>query len=205
MGSSIDPTDQDRPLPPLRGPTVHLRPWERDDLPLRARWLSDARVLTTLAEAMPFGTDDAERWFERTRVEQGSAWFRFVICLRAGDRPVGAAWFGPVDWVHGTAELGIYVGDPSEWGKGIGTEAMAILLDLGFGWLRLERMWLRVLARNERGLRSYRRAGLVEEGVERAAMLIEGRREDVVLMAMLRDEWRALTRPRIWEITPRAT
>jgi RimJ/RimL family protein N-acetyltransferase len=191
-----------RPVPPLRGPTVHLRAWERDDLPLRARWLSDARVLSMLAEGAPLGADDAERWFARIGADQGNAWFRFVICRRADDRPVGSAWFGPVDWVQGTAEIGIYVGEPEDWGKGIGTEAMGILLDLGFGWLRLERMWLRVLARNERALRSYRRAGFVEEGVERGAMLIEGRREDVVLMAILRDEWHALARPKAWEVEP---
>lgn len=170
-----------------------------DDLPLRARWLSAARVLTILAEGTPFGLEAGERWFEQIRAQQAVDWFRFVICLRADDRPVGSAFFGPLDWIQGTVELGIFVGEPTEWGRGIGTDAMGILLDLGFAWLRLERMWLRVLASNERGIRSYRRVGLLEEGIERSAILIEGRRQDVIRMAILRDEWAALPRPKSWE------
>jgi hypothetical protein len=38
---------------PLRGALVFLRPWERGDLDLRHRWLSDGELLGYLEESVP--------------------------------------------------------------------------------------------------------------------------------------------------------
>jgi RimJ/RimL family protein N-acetyltransferase len=91
------------------------------------------------------------------------------------------------------------IGDKSLWGQGLGTDGLNALLDFGFGQLRLERIWLEVYDFNERGRRSYEKCGFVLEGTQRRATFRRGAFHDVHLMAILRDEWAAIDRPRAWE------
>lgn len=187
-------------VPAIRGSSVYLRPWERADLPLRARWLADGEILAGLAEGSAVGLAGSERWFDEVcQAQQGRDAYRFVIVRLADDLPIGSIWIGPIEWTHGAVEFGVYLGERSAWGHGLGTDALDAIVDFAFGWLRMERVWLRVRATNRRARRSYEKAGFREEGIERSALLIEGEREDVIRMSLLRPEWEALDRPRSWQ------
>lgn len=47
---------------------------------------------------------------------------------------------------------------------------------------------------NQRGIRSYEKAGFILEGRERQMILREGRRWDVLFMGILREDWIKLQR-----------
>ena len=72
-----------------------------------------------------------------------------------------------LDRRNGSAELGIFIGEADEWGKGYGTDAVNAIVDFGFGELRLERIWLNVWTENDRARRAYEKAGFVHEGTLR--------------------------------------
>ena len=64
------------------------------------------------------------------------------------------------------------------------------------------RAWeLDVYADNTRAQRSYEKAGFRHEGTLRHGHFADGRFMDVERMALLRDEWLALDRPKSWEMT----
>lgn len=77
----------------------------------------------------------------------------------------------------------------SSWGTGVGTDAMRVLVDVGFRHLNLNRIWLAVFSTNERAIASYRKVGFVEEGRWREDVWRDGRYIDHVVMAVLREEW----------------
>jgi RimJ/RimL family protein N-acetyltransferase len=62
-----------------------------------------------------------------------------------------------------------------------------LLLDYAFRLKNLRRVWLEVLASNERAIRS---CGFVEEGRMHEHVWLDGRYLDNVLMGILGDEWR---------------
>ena len=62
---------------------------------------------------------------------------------------------------------------------------------LAFERMGLHRVGLSVFAFNERAVRSYRKAGFVEEGRLRSAIARDGRYWDEILMGALREEWLA--------------
>ena len=64
----------------------------------------------------------------------------------------------------------------------------------------MERVWLDTDAENLRAQATYRKAGFALEGRLRHAWYGDGHYGDEVRMALLRDEWRALTRPRSWDL-----
>ena len=55
--------------------------------------------------------------------------------------------------------------------------------------LRLHRLELEVFSFNPRAQHVYEKAGFRKEGVRRDAVLDNGRYADVILMAILEDEW----------------
>lgn len=184
-------TDRDRPVPLIRGRLVYLRPAERRDIPLFVAWLSDARTTEHLALRSPIGQAMEEHWFEDQLEHHGrDRWF-FVICRLVDDRPVGSIDLNDVDATNGGAGLGIAIGDPLDTSQGYGSDAMATLLDFGFGQLRLVRIWLDVYADNARARHVYERLGFVGEAVFRRALFRDGQYHDVHRMAILSEEWAA--------------
>jgi len=186
--------------PQLRSQRIFLRPSEREDIDLFLKWFNDAEVTRFLSFVSPMSRPMEERWFERMLDTHGRETYHFVICLRADGRPIGTIGFFDVDIHNGKAEFGISIGERELWGQGYGTEALEILLDFGFGSLRLERIYLHVYDFNQRARRSYDKVGFSLEGIERHAAYREGQYLDMLLMSMLRHEWEARTRARTWEL-----
>ncbi len=198
------PTAGPTARPILRGQHVYLRAGERADVPQFVRWMNDARMARFLTRRAPMGQADEERWFERMVEHRGREGWFFVICLIEGNRPLGSTGLFDLDSINGSAGLGISIGDPGDWSRGWGTDALNALVDFGFGELRLERMWLDVYDFNARARRSYDKAGFILEGTLRHAHYHRGRHIDVHRMAILREEWAALGRPKSWDLNEAA-
>lgn len=79
--------------------------------------------------------------------------------------------------------IGIF--DPQLLWKGLGSEAIRLLLRHAFQELRLHRIGIRVLAYNTRAIRAYEKCGFVIEGREREAAFVNGAWHDDVMMGLL--------------------
>ena len=81
-------------------------------------------------------------------------------------------------------------------GEGVGTAFLARVLDEAFGDLGAWRFHLDCFESNRRAQAAYRKLGFSRDGVLRQAWLRpDGTRADLVLMALLKPEWQARTRP----------
>jgi RimJ/RimL family protein N-acetyltransferase len=185
--------------PIIRGERVFLRPAEKADVETFVRWFADSEMSGLLGMRAPMSLAMEEQWFARAVEQQGKDHFHFVICRMDNSQPIGTISLMHVDEVNGNAGVGISIGEKSLWGKGYGTDAMNALLDFGFGQLRMERIWLEVYDYNERARRSYEKSGFVVEGVQRHANYRLGKYHDVILMAILRDDWLKQERKRSWD------
>jgi RimJ/RimL family protein N-acetyltransferase len=180
-----------RPEPVVHGRRTFLRAAERSDIPAIVPWFNDYAISRFITTRAPMSMAQEERWYDSMLERQGtSAWF-FLICRLGDDTPIGSIGLFEVDPTNGSAGIGISLGDPANFGQGLGTDALEALLDFGFGRLRLERLWLDVYDFNERAIRSYEKVGFVREGVARHGAYRDGVFVDVVAMAILRDEWAA--------------
>jgi RimJ/RimL family protein N-acetyltransferase len=192
------------PNPILRSERIYLRPAERMDLPLFVQWLADAETKRHLSLRSPMSQALEDKWFEQAVERQGRDQYHFVICLISDGRPIGIADLRELNLEDGHAAFGIVIGEKGEWNRGYGTEALNAICDFGFGQLRLERIELDVYAANKRAQRSYEKAGFRLEGTLRHGHFADGEFLDVLRMALLRDEWMALERPKSWLAAPDA-
>ncbi|WP_043271051.1 GNAT family protein [Streptomyces sp. CT34] len=86
---------------------------------------------------------------------------------------------------HGSFRIALA---PSATGRGIGSEAIRLLLGHAFERIGLHRVQLEVFAYNDRARRAYERCGFVLEGRMRQALRWDGAWHDVLVMAALRPE-----------------
>lgn len=155
---------------------VYLRALVPDDALVLAKWFEDPSSASAFAP--PGGR--AAYLDEVARSERD---VMLGICRTDSGRLVGLAGLYDHDPAGGSARLGILVGEPDERGKGLGTQATALLVDEGFSSTPdLERIWLEVRAGNARALGAYRKAGF-ERWEERCS-------PDVVAMVVRRERWR---------------
>jgi RimJ/RimL family protein N-acetyltransferase len=172
----------------LTGQRISLGPVRADDLPLLHRWINDRELVVLSAPYRPVHFSDHEAWW--SSVSSDPSIELFAIRLLDEDRLVGTCQLLAIDHRHRRAELQIRIGEQDARGRGLGTEAVELLVRHAFADLDLHRVALHVLASNAPAIATYEKTGFVREGVLREAAYADGRHEDVVLMSILRGEWR---------------
>jgi RimJ/RimL family protein N-acetyltransferase len=113
----------------------------------------------------------------------------YGFAIEADGNFIGVCDLWHFDQTARTCTLGIAIGDKGYWGKGFGRDAVSTLVDYGFRHLNMHRIWLGVLASNERAIRSYRACGFREEVRRRRHVWVDGYLQDEVMMGVLRAEW----------------
>lgn len=112
------------------------------------------------------------------------------IISRSG-QPVGFLSLTGLTNCNRRAEWGWYIADADARGRGVGRAAEALGLDKAFDQLGLEKVSAEVFADNEAALKAQAAAGFRREGYLRKHALKDGQFRDVVLLAILAEEWRA--------------
>ncbi len=140
----------------------------------------------------PFSMSDLIAWVDLHRNARDEAFF---VIAGEGDRVLGHVALYRIDRTVASAEFGILVGDKAVWGKGLGTAFTQFMIEYGFDELDLRRIYLHVLETNTRARRLYEHLGFVAEGRLRQHQSRDGRFVDVLVMGLLRDEYRRSVDP----------
>jgi len=180
--------NETRHHPFLSGRLVDLAPPEMENAEVLARWLNDPAVWVPFARFWPTNVEGERQWISGQLSRRDE--INFLIFERSSGRPIGMAGLRSLDAANATGRLGVLIGEQSDRGRGLGTEAVRLLLGYGFGYLGLRRVNLAVLADNAGAIRVYEKLGFVREGLERKAVLRAGRYVDVVHMGVFAEELR---------------
>jgi [ribosomal protein S5]-alanine N-acetyltransferase len=173
-----------------RGPSLTLRYPHAQDAPRLFELASNPEVTQYFSWGPYVKQEDAAEWIATVAAHRtdGSA-LEFVI-TDAQDEPIGVAALIEFSLRDRRCVIGIWLGR-SHWGTGAGDEAEAMLAQIAFGPLRIERLAAWVDVNNPRSQRAFERLGFTNEGVLRAFQRHADERRDLVAYAILREEWRA--------------
>lgn len=163
------------------GARIYLRLMTYEDTELIVRWRNSDEVRRQFIYQGLFTKESHENWI-RTKVETGQV-VQMIICDLETDAPFGSVYIRDIDRHHNKAEYGIFIGEEAARDRGIGTAAARLMLRYCFEREKLHRVYLRALSDNRRAIRSYEKAGFVQEGCLKEDVCIEGRYRDVVWMA----------------------
>jgi [ribosomal protein S5]-alanine N-acetyltransferase len=182
---------------PLRlvGDRVFLRSPERGDYEAWATLRARSRGF--LAPWEPTWPPDAlsrssyrmrlSRYAEDWRTDQG---YNFFIFRTEDEALAGGVGLSNVRrGVAETASLGYWIGEPFARQRHM-TAALPLVLDFAFARLRLHRVEAACLPTNAPSRALLLRTGFRQEGYARGYLLIDGKWQDHLLFAILREEWR---------------
>ncbi len=169
-------------------PTVSLRSRTDADLDVLYRIAADLDSWEERGASAPAPLTRPGFEARLARLDGGEAPEAAAFVIDAGGEAVGSASLSGFDLLARHAEAGISL-VPEARGRGVGTEAMRLLVEFGFVRRNLRRIHLQAIASNAGALRSYEKAGFAVEGRLREHAWVRGRYEDIVLMAILRSEY----------------
>jgi ribosomal-protein-alanine N-acetyltransferase len=173
---------------------VVLRPAERTDFEAWSAVRSESRRFLTPWE--PSWTSDAlSRSAFRRRLARYAADWRgdqgyslFVFRREDGQLMGGIGLTNVRRGVAETASLGYWMGERYA-GRGYMKEALRLTLSFAFDRLQLHRIEAACLPTNAASRHLLTRCGFREEGYARKYLCIDGKWQDHVLFAILREEW----------------
>lgn len=165
---------------------IYLRPMTEEDTERIVGWRNQQNVRKYFIYQADFTKEGHLKWLHEV-VEKGHA-CQMMICDKVSDMPLGSVYIRDIDNLHHKGEYGIFIGEESARGRGIGTQAAKLMVAYGFEQLGLHRIYLRALAGNDRALKSYEKAGFVREGYLKDDVCINGRYADIVWMAVVNKE-----------------
>lgn len=175
----------------LEGSLVRLAALTEDDAVHLVRFQRNA-AYSRLLDTWPARPRSKDEIVKRIKDEaKRDTVYHFSIRRMDDDEFLGFAELDGIDWSHGSCELGIGLGNPDNWGKGYGRDAMKLLLTFAFSEMNLHRVGLTVFAYNERARALYEKMGFVHEGTQRERLHRDGERYDMLDYGILRREWEA--------------
>lgn len=192
MGNNVErtfapePRDGPRRRFMIAGEHVILRAFERDDAERCYRWMNDPSIVRTLKSRYPIAFQNEIEWLERAM--HGSADERHFAIERKDDRAhIGNASIHEIDWVSRTASFGLFIGEPTAWNRGFGSDAIGTLKRFAFDEMNLRKLRINVFDYNERAKHVLEGHGFVIEGRLRHEFYREGTYHDIVVLSVFRD------------------
>lgn len=157
---------------------VELRELSLNDTNKIVNWRNQDFVLENFIDKRLI-TKESHINYYHSRVETGLV-KQFIIVCDGID--VGTTFLRDIDYDNKVAEFGIFIGEKDYLSKGVGSKAAKLIVEFGFDQLKLDRIFLRVLANNVRAQKSYEKVGfhlddsnkyIKNEGVDEIFMVIE--------------------------------
>jgi RimJ/RimL family protein N-acetyltransferase len=181
-----EPRESSRRRFMIAGEHVILRAFERDDAERCYRWMNDPTIVRTLKSRYPIAFQNEMEWLDRAM--HASVNERHFAIERRDDRAhIGNASIHDIDWVSRVASFGLFIGEPSAWNRGFGSDAIGTLVRFAFEEMNLQKLHINVFDYNERAKHVLEAHGFVQEGRLAREFFREGTYHDIVILSIFRD------------------
>ena len=167
--------------------SINLSKIKKEDMEYIYKWFSDADFLKyyDYYPPVPLNKQEVDKIFNDYENSNNSN----VFAVRNKNTFIGVAGFDDIIEENKVATLFIGLGSENERGKGYGSETMKLLLEYGFVNLNFHRIQLNVLEFNEGAIALYEKFAFKKEGTYREFVLRDGKRYNLLLYGLLRNEW----------------
>lgn len=170
------------------GKRIQLRAIEGEDLSLMVKWRNDPEIYQHFYEHEPLSLVVQERWFENfLQKDDEKLW---IIEAIEDPEPIGTVGLVHIDWRSRKTEWGRFLIYPEKYRHGgYGSEVESLILRYVFDHMNLNRLYCELFARNENVIALHEKFGFKEEGRFRKHVFKDGQYQDVVYLALLREEY----------------
>ncbi len=148
---------------PIETPRIILDTLGAQDVTDRyAGWMNDPEVNKYLEVRFSPQTLDSVKSFIDSMNDSPDN-LLLGIFLKENDAHIGNIKLGPINPYHHRGNIGIVIGERSQWGKGIATEAIIAFSDYALNEMSLHKVYAGYYYDNIGSGRAFLKAGFVEE------------------------------------------
>lgn len=172
----------------LSGPTLRVRIPRAGDAAALFAEASDAEVTRWFSWGPYESQAQAQAYLERLPAERDSGRQLDLVVERLDGEPIGISGLSELSLRDRRATIGTWLGR-QWWGTGANRECKALMCELGFGVLGLERIGSYAGVEHARSQRALQRLGFQREGRLRGFHRHGDRVLDVIVFGLLRSDW----------------
>jgi RimJ/RimL family protein N-acetyltransferase len=178
----------------FEGQDIRFGPIDHEAHPeIESKWTHDAEFMRLMERkpVRPLSPALMKKEYEsiEKKMEEERNLYYFTIRAREDDRLIGKALIQWIDWSNGNGWIRLGIGAAEDRRRGLGSQAVRLLLHFAFAELNLYRVSAIVTEYNETAIHLLRKFGFVEEVRRRQAADRDGRRWDLLTFGLLRSEW----------------
>lgn len=168
---------------------IRLRPIAESDVDGILEWINDPAITRNFASFDEPISREQELEFIRA-MQRSKTDHLFAVEWADGTGPIiGTAGLHRIYWPAKNGRVGLMIGLKEVQGKGLGQEALRLVVGYGFERLGLHKVWLVHYADNARMRHIAQKLGFTQEGVLRDEYFHNDRWHDMVRHAILEQEW----------------
>lgn len=172
----------------LQGRLCVVRPWRASDIDSLVRHANNINIARQLRDRFPnpYTRASAIAFIQNVAGEREPA----NLAVDVGGEAVGGIGFvAGTDVERFSAEIGYWLGEPY-WGRGIVSEALALVTAFVFERRNMLRLFALPFADNAASRRVLEKAGYVCEAIMRSSSVKYGRPRDQALYAKINTGWK---------------
>jgi len=178
----------------FEGQDIRFGPIDHEKDPaIESKWTHDSEFMRMyeIEPARPMSAAMLKKKYEKLEkeIEEDKNVFYFTIRAKEDDRLIGKAMIHRIEWSNGNGWIRLGIGSGEDQRKGYGSQALGMLLRFAFAELNMYRMSAAVQEYNEVGITLLKKFGFVEEVRRRQSLDRDGRRWDLFVFGLLKDEW----------------
>jgi len=183
----------------FEGQDIRFGPIDHEKDPeIESKWTHDSEFMRMyeIEPAHPMSAAMLKKKYEKLEkeIDEDKNSFYFTIRAREDDRLIGKAIINRIEWSNGNGWIRLGIGADADRRKGYGSQALEMLLRFAFAELNLYRVTAPAQGYNKAGIALLKKFCFAEEVRRRQSLDRDGKRWDLLVFGLLKDEWQKQTR-----------
>lgn len=172
----------------LKGQNIYLRALEPEDLEFIYSIENDESIWEVSHTQTPYSRFLVRQYLENAHQDIYEAkQLRLAICLKDSLETVGLIDLFDFDPQHSRAGIGILIQNTSDRNKGIGSEALQLLIEYAFSKLQLHQLYVNIGTDNEPSLQLFAKFGFQKIGIKKQWNKVNNVYKDEALFQLINE------------------
>ena len=171
----------------LKGTNIYLRALEPEDLEFIYAIENNELVWEVSNTETPYSRFLIRQYLENAHQDIYDAkQLRLAICLNNSQEAIGLIDLFDFDPKNNRAGVGILINDAQNRNKGIGSEALALIIDYSFEQLQLHQLYANIGTDNEISIQLFTKFGFQKIGIKKDWIKVNNRYKDELLFQLIK-------------------
>lgn len=169
-------------------PLIYLQSIEEDDVSDEyVKWLNDP-IINQYLETRHSTQDLQSILAYVLHIQADPNEHLFTIRLKENNKHVGNIKVGNINTHYNIAEISLFIGDKTVWGKGIATQAIQLISSFSIKKLKLRKLSAGAYEQNVASTKAFLNAGYTRDGVLRDHYIFKNQPCDLVQVCFFQEQ-----------------